>query len=198
MPLGHSPRNPAVRVLRRSATVVLTSLHGLGKRSSGAGSGAASGADRAALPQNLARVLRERSRAGTHAWAATVALIQAFEHRRAALRHSGAGRVVIFDRYTLDSCAQLRFFYGAANEFRVQKWLIRVVSPKARCAYLLDVPAETLLMRKDLQYSPMEVQQQVGLYQSEAARLRVHRLDGERPMDELSEEIARDVWKRIG
>jgi thymidylate kinase len=127
-----------------------------------------------------------------------VAFMQAKQHRRAVRRHRGTGRVVIFDRYTLDSAAQLRFFYGASHRFPVQKWLVRVMSPKPRLSFLLDVPPETLVARKNLQYTLDEVRQQTELYREELVGRPVRRLDGERPQTELSDEIVRELWRVVG
>jgi thymidylate kinase len=192
MPLGHSARNPTLRRIKRSAAGALSLAR---RRRPGPQS---SNGSRPAAATNPTRSLRQRSELVTQGWVTIVALIQALQHRRAARRHRGTGRIVIFDRYTLDSAAQLRFFYGASHRFRFQKRLVRLVSPQPRMSFLLDVPPETAMVRKELQYTLDEVREQTQLYREELAGLRVRRLDGERPQAELSDEIARAIWQEVG
>jgi thymidylate kinase len=117
----------------------------------------------------------------------------------AVLRHRGSGKILIFDRYTLDASAQLRYFYGSRHEFRVQKWLVRRISPKPARSYLLVVPPEVVHARKDdMQYSLAELSEQAGLLAEEADRCSIPKLDGTRPLDELREQIAREVWSSAG
>ncbi|MHB8471134.1 MAG: hypothetical protein ACYDCH_15480, partial [Gaiellaceae bacterium] len=56
--------------------------------------------------------LRSRSAVVLFAWTMLVALANGAFHARTAARHAAAGRVVIFDRYLLDTAAQFRFRYG--------------------------------------------------------------------------------------
>jgi thymidylate kinase len=219
MPLGHSPRNPTLRRIRRSANGALSlarrargraqsmngsrptvDINGSGPAAQLNGSGPTGevNGSRPAAEVNVARSLRERSEVVTQVWATVVALVQALQHRSAVRRHRGSGRIVIFDRYTLDSAAQLRFFYGSSHAFRFQKWLIRVASPQSRISFLLDVGPETLMVRKELQYTLEEVREQTALYRDELAAFSVRRLDGGRPQAELSDEIAREVWRAAG
>jgi thymidylate kinase len=187
MPLGHSPRHPTLRFIRGSASRMLKAAGRVRGRPAQAAPGA-----------NVARGVRQRSEMVTQQWVTIVALVQALQHRRAALRHAGTGKLVLFDRYILDSSAQLRLFYGAEHEFRFQKWLIRLVSPTPVVSFWLDVPPKTLAARKELQYSFEDVCLQWQLYQQELVRCRVERLDGERPRPELTEAMARRIWLRVG
>jgi thymidylate kinase len=194
MPLGHSPRNPTLHRIRRTANRALA----LARRLRRARSSAHTGAAGPSAEPNPARTLRQQSELVTQAWATIVALMQAWQHRRAVRRHRGTGRIVIFDRYTLDSAAQLRFFYGDSHRFPFQKWLLRILSPKPQMLFLLDVRPETLMRRKELQYTLDEVRAQTRLYRQERRALCVRRLDGERPRTELSDEIASAVWRGVG
>ena len=110
------------------------------------------------------------------------------------LRHWWRGDVVIFDRYALDSVAQLRYFYGAHHRFSFQRWLVRTVTPTPLRAYFLDVAPETALARKPEQYDLQQLAAQAALLREEYAGLSVRRLDGERPVEESCGQIARDVW----
>jgi thymidylate kinase len=133
----------------------------------------------------------------THAWATFVALANTSSHRRATLLHRGRGRVLVCDRYTLDAIVRLRWLYGDRRRFRFQSWLIRSLSPRPRCSFLLEVRAETAHARKLDRWTLPELTRQAELYREEADRLRVPRLDGERPPDELAAEIAAAVWAAL-
>jgi thymidylate kinase len=194
MPLGHSPRHRMLRLMRRTAGRALR----ISRRPKSSGAHGAGGARPAVGNPNPMRGVREQSELITQGWVTIVALIQALQHRRAVVRHFGTGRLVIFDRYVLDSAAQLRYFYGAQHRFEFQKRLVRLVSPSPKLSFLLDVPPETVAVRKPLQYSFEELCLQAGLYQDELLRSRVVRLDGERPQAELTDEIAEAIWREAG
>jgi thymidylate kinase len=134
----------------------------------------------------------------THLWATMVCLASAGHYRMVVLRHAGSGRLIVFDRFALDTMAQLRFFYGAQRGFAFQRALIRMLCPTPMAAWLLDVPGEVALARKPEQYDLAQLKQQENLLREEAARLGVTRLDGTRPMAELCQEIATEVWERMG
>lgn len=136
----------------------------------------------------------ETRRAGllTRAWVAYIALANGITHRRLARRAD----VVVFDRYVLDSVVRMRYLWGGSFTFAA--WLLRVLSPKPTLAFLLDVPGDVALGRKQDQWSREELQQQAELYREEADRLGVVRLDGTRPQVELCAEIAQTVWRKLG
>ncbi len=131
-------------------------------------------------------------------WTTFVTLVHAAEQRRLAFPHLARGRVVVFDRHVLDAVVRLRFTYGDTGGFRLQKTLIRLVSPRARLAYYLEIRPETSLARKDDVWSLAELSRHAELYREELPGLGVRRLDGERPREELCAEIARDVWRALG
>ncbi len=133
----------------------------------------------------------------THAWATLVCLVSAGHYRMVALRYSGSGRLIVFDRFALDTTAQLRFFYGPEHDFGLQRALIRTICPTPIAAWLLEVPGEVALARKQEQYDLAQLKEQESLLHEEAERLGVTRLDGTRPMAELSEYIATEVWERM-
>ena len=134
----------------------------------------------------------------TQVWATLVAIANAFTHWRGAWRHLLRGRVVIHDRYTLDSVVRLRTLYGETSRFPLQRWLIRCLSPKPLCAFLLDVSPETALARKQDRWSLQQLRAQVDLYYAECERLGVEMVDAERPQEEICAEIAAEVWRRRG
>jgi thymidylate kinase len=187
-PLGH---NRSIRAIRRAAKRVLGSVRGLDveelERSKRPGRSLLAGANPALLGGRQNPVL-------THAWATLVSLASAGHYRWVVLRHAGSGRVIVFDRFALDTVAQLRFFYGAERSFRAQRALVRFLSPKPILACLLDIPAQVAMERKPEQYDLDQLKQQEVLLREEAPRLGVTRLDGTRPLEVLCEEIATRLW----
>jgi thymidylate kinase len=130
-------------------------------------------------------------------WATVGAGFNGGHHLRSAAADVARGRIVIFDRYVLDSLVQIRFAYGTARPLRLPRALVRGLSiPPAR-AFLLDVRPETALARKDDRWTLDDLKRQAQLYREEAARLGVTRLDGEAPKEELCARIARDVFLTI-
>lgn len=190
-PLGH---NPSIRATRRVIKRAYARLRGLDasqldqlKRP---GRSLIAGANPALLGGRQNPLL-------THIWAALVCLASAGHYRMVALRHAGSGRLIIFDRFALDTTAQLRFFYGPEHRFGLQRALIRIMCPAPIAAWLLDVPGEVALARKPEQYDLPQLKQQEMLLRQEAARLGVTRLDGTRPMPELTQHIATQIWERM-
>lgn len=159
----------------------------------GAGSGAG---ERAATPVEAADV-RERSDLLSNVWVTIVALVHARAQRRETAPLRKAGKVVICDRYTLDSAAFLRFRYGRERSFRFQISLLDRLSPRPLRAYFVDVPPDTAWARKAEQYSLEELRAQSRLYREECPRLRVTRLDGERAPEDLCAQVAEDVWRAL-
>ena len=149
------------------------------------------------LPPTAGTVLRERSRLAHLAWSTLIAASNGAFHARTVARASAYGRVVIFDRYVLDSRVRLRFLYGRHRGYALQDILVRLLSPKPRAAFLLDVSAEDSLARKDDRWSSGDLRTLTELY-GELNDGSVTRLDGRRPAEELSAEIASAVWQRLG
>jgi thymidylate kinase len=138
--------------------------------------------------------IREGSALLTHVWTMVIALVNAVEERRLTRPHLRRGRIVICDRYTLDSIVALRFSYGPERRFRAQRALIAALSPTPRRAYLLDVPAEVAYARKE-EVGVDSLDRQRRLYREEHVDVGVRLLDGERPTEDLCAEIALDVWQ---
>jgi thymidylate kinase len=123
------------------------------------------------------------------AWSALGAVVTAASFRRSAHGTRFRGRIVIYDRYVLDAIVDLRFFYARETPLRLQEMLVRVLAPRPRCAYLLDLPAEVAHGRKP-DWSLAQTQRRAELYRGEQVRLGVPRLDAQRPRDQLTAEIA--------
>jgi thymidylate kinase len=191
-PLGH---NASVRAVRRVVKRGYARLRGLDDRQldqmKRPGRSLIAGANPVLLGGR-------QNAAVTHIWSTMVCLASAGHYRMVTLRHAGSGRLIVFDRYALDTTAQLRFFYGSEHRFVVQRALIRSLCPTPLGAWLLDVPGEVALARKPEQYDLPQLKQQEDLLRQEAARLGVTRLDGTRPMPELTQHIATQIWARIG
>jgi hypothetical protein len=137
------------------------------------------------------KVLVRRSTVARQLWITLIALTNVGSHWRSLLRHRGG--VVIFDRYTLDSAVRLDAWYSDLGSVGVQSWLVRTLSPRPLRAYLLDVEPEIAYARRQGQWDVDELRRQAALYRANAAKYRVRRLNGERPVTELSAEIAADV-----
>lgn len=129
----------------------------------------------------------------TQVWMAVMALVNVYSLRKVLLRSFGQGRIVIFDRYTLDSAVRLRHWYGDSLAYRLVIRLVHRLAKRPVRAYFLDVSPEVAFERKP-EWELCDLKGRVKLYSEEYARLGVRRLDGTRPADELAAEIAADVW----
>jgi thymidylate kinase len=140
-----------------------------------------------------ARAFRLRHPTVNQAWLLVVAVVNALAQWRAVTPHLARGRVVVCDRYTLDSAAHLRYKYGPQQRFRMQARAIRWLSPRPMRSYFLDVDGVVAHARKPEKYTAEQLGRLATLYREEADDLRVQRLDGERSRAELCAEIADDV-----
>lgn len=151
----------------------------------------------AAAPALQRTDLRRRSRVVTETWTTLVALANALSHRRAVARHLRKGRVVICDRYVLDSAAHLRYRYGEQRTFRFQVWLIRALSPKPVISFFLDVSPERAHDRRHDEYSMDEFNRLARLYRSDYEQHGAHRIDADRPLHDVCAEIGQAVWQAL-
>jgi len=205
LPLGQNRSldriaRPVKRLLGRRATRLAGG--GAGEPGPGGGAGEIGSGGGAGEPgpgggSSLGALVRERSPAVNAAWAVVVALANALTHLRHSAPHLAAGRVVIFDRYVLDSIVRLHFSYGRDRPFTLQRRLIGLLSPRPLCAFFLDIAPETSLARKQDRWRAEELRAHVELYRRELPRSGVRRLDGERPACELAAEIAEAVWRAL-
>ena len=189
-PLGHSP---LVKRLRRFAKRILRVQSPSAERLAQSGPPA-----RNWDPNPRTKVLREKLGVLTHAWATIVSFTVGAYYLRAYLRHFGSGRVLIFDRYLLDGCAQLAFFYGERQDVGHQSWFLQLLCPRATASFFLNVPAESALERKSLQYELSELESQIELYKQEANRLEMRELDGTQSSEILTSIIADEFWRNLG
>lgn len=130
-------------------------------------------------------------------WTTVVAIANAATQRKVVKGHLRAGRVVICDRYVLDTAAHLRYRYGD-SDYRLQILLNKLISPTPLRSYLLEVAPEEALRRKREQYDLEQLTYLARLYGTGAEALDVRRLDGSAPPEELCAAVARDVWEGLG
>ncbi len=150
------------------------------------------------LERTSGTVLRERAPAVNYVWSAVVTLANGLAQLGTIARHTRHGRIVVYDRYALDSTVQLRFRYGSDRSFGLQRRLIDLLAPKPIAAFYLDIPPEVSLTRKDDRWTVDDLSAQADLYREEYAGRGVTRLDGLRPADELAAEIGEAVWRSLG
>jgi thymidylate kinase len=189
-PLGH---NASVRALRRTLKRLVAVARGLPVSDLEAVK--APGRSLIAGPDPL--LLRRQNPLLTEAWATLVAIASAAHYRSVVLRSMGTGRVVIFDRYALDTVAQVRFFYGEHRDFRLQRALVKAICPRPALAILLEIQGEVALARKPEQYDLPQLETQARLLHEESIRMGVHAVDGSRPLPAICEDVARAVWRSL-
>jgi len=143
-----------------------------------------------------ATALRRRSRALGAAWTTVVAATNAVGQMRATWPHLAQGRVVVCDRWTLDSLVHLRYAYGDGQRYALARMVLRSVMPRPRRAYLLGVAPEVACQRKP-EYTLEQARVRARLYDEEAAELGVIRLDGALAQTELCAGIADDVSRSL-
>jgi thymidylate kinase len=125
-------------------------------------------------------------------WSTVTTLANAVSYRRAARGMRMRGRIVIYDRYVLDTLVELRFAYAPEGHMPRQEALIRFLAPRPRCAFLLDVEPEIAHERKS-DWSLAETRLRGELYRHLYPRLGVRRLDATLPAEDLATQILREV-----
>lgn len=163
------------------------------RRARGSGAGSA----RRGSASTPGRELRQQSPTLTSAWATIVAVANAWSLGRSALGHGWAGRVVVADRYHLDSAVRMRFYYGEKLGFGLQRRLVGALSPRARRAFFLDVTPVASAARKDDGWTTEELAVQARLYREEHLRFGAVRLDGERSPAEVCAEVGERTWRAL-
>lgn len=138
----------------------------------------------------------KRSAVSRAVWPLLVAALNARSHLR-VLRHVASGRVVICDRFALDSLVQLRHKYAAGTTLPVAATLVRLLSPSPVAAFLLDVPAEVAYARKRDDFDLDELAAQADLYREIAPSLGVTIVDGTAPIATVTARLATQVWLRL-
>jgi hypothetical protein len=127
-----------------------------------------------------------------HAWSTVTTLANLLVLRRAGRGTRLGGRIVIYDRYVLDTVVELRFRYAPNGRMPFQEALARGLARPARRAYLLDLPADIAHARKP-DWSLEQTRVRSDLYRQAGEELGVAGLDAARPIEDLSREILSDV-----
>ena len=158
------------------------------------------GADEDSLPTAtdlVARDLRARLPLVHAVWTAIVAVVNAIEQRAAIRPGLQAGRIVICDRYLLDSVAHLRYRYGAGRANSTPERLLRALSPDPVVAIFLDLDPAEAYRRKPEEYDVAELAAQAEQYRAAAGELDAVVLDATADPATLARRIAVEVWSRL-
>ena len=148
-------------------------------------------------PPDAATVLREQSAVLSHAWVTLIAAANTVAHLRAVWKHVLRGRVVICDRYTLDSVVHMGMRFGDERSWEHERRLVRTFSPKPLRAYFLDLSPEVAHARK-LEDELEWLQELARRYRAEYEGAGAIRVDAEQPLDVMAAELARDAWLALG
>jgi thymidylate kinase len=148
-------------------------------------------------PQSTGQRLRERSIVLHHGWVTALAVLNAWGHRAAARRAARQGRVLVRDRYVIDSLVQLRTEYGRGGRLPLQSWLLERLTPSAVRSYYLDVPPVIAHERKQ-DYPVADLERHREEYLRAVGSGPVVTLDGRRDAEDLGAQVAVDVWRALG
>jgi thymidylate kinase len=149
--------------------------------------------DRNSRPQEeIRKQIRRRSSLVTFGWSLIVVLYMTLRTARRVWPAVLRGRVVVCDRYVLDSAVHLRYEYGEERRYGLQTGLLRLAGP-APLAFFLDLPPEEASVRKP-DYDVTENARRAAIYRAMAKRLGARRIDAELPRDQICAEVARAVW----
>jgi thymidylate kinase len=125
-------------------------------------------------------------------WSTVETFANSLEQRVLANGPVVRGRVVVFDRSPLDLAVRMEVLYR--SNVQMQRRLVRLAAPRPDLAFLLDIPPEVSLGRKEDIWSPSQLVEQATLYRELAPSFGVRRLDGQRSPDQIAAEIAREAW----
>jgi thymidylate kinase len=150
-----------------------------------------------AEPDQASRDLRDRSAVVNKVWTGVVATANGTSQRRTTLAQLRAGRIVVRDRYVLDSVVQLHSVYGGRDDVSRQAAIVERLSPPPLAAFYLEVPPDEAHRRKPEEYSVEELSAHAALYQREARRLGVEVVDAARDRADIAAELARAVWRLV-
>ena len=185
-PLG---ANPSVIRIGGWGKRLPTRRSDLRRRPALSGSAGIQAMDRSAVPAGPGGVVQA-------AWVTFLGLASIPGQMQTAL-HLLRGRVVICDRYSLDSAVHLQHRYGDTRTVRLQLSLISLVSPRPRVHYLLEVRPEVALRRKVDRWSTDQLARRSQLYRALHETYGAQRVDGERPPRDLATQIGHEVWRAL-
>jgi thymidylate kinase len=134
---------------------------------------------------------------GQHAWVFVVVGLNTIHLWRLVLRRRAAN-VLIFDRFSPDSMVKLDLHFDRFRhlDIRWQRRLFSLLCPKPDVGFMVDVSSQVAYSRRQEQ-SREQLALMCELYQEQVARFHLHRFDGTRTADGLSERVAVAVWRGL-
>jgi thymidylate kinase len=126
-------------------------------------------------------------------WSTIVSLRGALRLARMTWPHVLRGKIVVCDRYLLDSRVYLPYQYGEGRSYALQVGIMRLLSPRARLGFLLEVPPENA-SRRQPERTVEQNARRARLYAQHAHREGARVIDGTRLPDEVCAEIAKEAW----
>jgi thymidylate kinase len=141
-------------------------------------------------------------------WMATVVADLVWRYTRRVRLPLIVGRVVICDRYVYDALADIAVATGSNGGFLPR--LLVALSPKpsrldvqhcngitpapgGHAAFLLSVPPDVAVSRRQGELSQATAEETAGIYRSLAGRYALTLLDNNRPFAEVSDPLVRSV-----
>jgi thymidylate kinase len=145
--------------------------------------------------EEIRKQIRRRSTLVTLGWSLIVVLHMTLRTGRTIWPAVLRGRVVVCDRYVLDSAVHLRYEYGEKHRYALHTRLLRLAGP-APLAFFLDLPPDRATVRKP-DYEVTENARRAAIYRAMAEQLGARRIDAELPRDQICAEVARAVWDSL-
>ena len=128
-------------------------------------------------------------------WWFVVAVADVLSRRRAVVG-TLVGRVIIFDRYTLDAAVDLRVSTRPFAGRRIVEHLIRLLSPRPDVAIYLAVTPEEAHARKP-DWALADTVARAAVYTSECHRHGAHFIDATSGIEEIAAQVAREVLSSV-
>jgi thymidylate kinase len=145
-----------------------------------------------------ARSASRLARIAEHAWITGAALSNAramwmpvWHHRRAS--------VLVLDRFVIDADAKLVYWYGHRRgaDIEVERRLFTMLAPTSDVTVLLKVRPETNHQRRQDEFDLDQFNTFWRIYAELASAGGVDVVDAERPLADVSVDVAETVWRRL-
>jgi dTMP kinase len=109
------------------------------------------------------------------------------------------GRILVSDRYAYDTLLNVGVGYGASHRQILSSILFFLrLFPNPDVVFLIDIPEEIAMSRKDDVPAIEYLQERRGIYLKLAEAFGMTILDGTKSIDELTETVVNIITKRIG
>lgn len=151
----------------------------------------------AGLGEAGARRVRPRHPILDGSWSVLVAGADVVDSRRRQSRHAAAGRVVVRDRYLLDSVVHLGDRYGGNRTTAAAREVLKRTMPPPLCMFLLEIPAVVAHRRKPAEWTVEDLQRHAAAYARAADQMGAYRIDADQEPFEVAAAIARTVWQHL-